>query len=241
MIILPEFIASLRDRLAIRLRKQRILADPAARQLHDACCAVDAGQIRTIPITQTRFVALDLETTGLYPYLGDEIISIAMVELNGLTFSGRRYGTLVNPQRSIPANSSAIHGIGEADIRHAPTIDSLLPKLIAFLGNAVVIAHHANFDFRFLNKRLYRGGAIMLKNPWIDTMMLYGSWREKQTQYSLDDVAKGCGVAIHGRHSALRDAEIVGEIVQFLVPRLLKTPDKTVGELIECQFHHGNS
>lgn len=237
MITIREPVASLRDCLAIRLRKGKILADPAARQLHEACAAVDAGKTRASPITESRFVALDLETTGLHPYLGDEIISVALVELRGLAFSGRRYATLVNPERPIPPKSSAIHGIVDADIRHAPTIDSILPKIITFLGDAVIVAHHANFDFCFLNKRLYRHAAMALKNPWIDTMMLYGSWRRKQAHCSLDHVARGCGIAAHGRHNALRDAEIAGEIVRFLAPRLLKPPDETVGRLIECQFY----
>nr|VFJ89331.1 MAG: exonuclease, DNA polymerase III, epsilon subunit family [Candidatus Kentron sp. H]VFJ91142.1 MAG: exonuclease, DNA polymerase III, epsilon subunit family [Candidatus Kentron sp. H]VFJ97459.1 MAG: exonuclease, DNA polymerase III, epsilon subunit family [Candidatus Kentron sp. H] len=234
---MKESIASLRHRLAIRLKKKKILADPAARRLHDACSAVDARRTQARPIAESRFVALDLETTGLHPYLGDEIVSVALVELRGLTFSGRRFVTLVNPEREIPPASSAIHGIVDGDIRDAPTIDSILPELIAFLGDAVVIAHHANFDLRFLNKRLYRRGASVLKNPWIDTMMLYGAWRGRPDQYALDDVARRCGVAAHGRHSALGDAEIAGEIARFLVPRLLPTPGETVGRLIACQFH----
>ncbi|MBT8420639.1 MAG: 3'-5' exonuclease [Gammaproteobacteria bacterium] len=235
---MKESIISLRDRLLTHFRKKAILADPAARQLHDACSIVDPKQIQTRPIMESRFVAIDLETTGLNPYLGDEIISIALVELRGLAFTGRHYVTLVNPERSIPPKASAIHGIVDADIRHAPTIDSILPQLVAFLGDAVVIAHHANFDLRFLNKRLYRRAAIALKNPWIDTMMLYGSWRGKQIQCSLDDVAGKCGIVTQGRHNALRDAQIAGEIVQILAPQLLKKTDGTVGRLIEYQFDH---
>nr|VFK13041.1 MAG: exonuclease, DNA polymerase III, epsilon subunit family [Candidatus Kentron sp. LFY] len=231
-----DSIAALRDRLLIRLGKKKLLTDPAARRLHEACLAVDPGRVRRMPITESRFVALDLETTGLYPSLGDEIVSIALLELSGLTFSGKRYTTLINPERHIPSSSSAIHGISDADIQKAPTIDDALPEIIAFLGNAVIIAHHANFDFRFLNKRLHRKAASFLRNPWIDTMMLYGAWRRKQFQCSLDEVAKNCGISDHGRHDAPRDAKIAGEIVQFLAPRLLPGSKETVGQLIECQF-----
>nr|VFJ66541.1 MAG: DNA polymerase-3 subunit epsilon [Candidatus Kentron sp. FW] len=231
-----DSIVALRERLEIRLGKERILTDPVARRLHDACLAVDAKKTRATPITKCRFVALDLETTGFHPYLGDEIISIALLELRGLTFSGERYVTLINPGRRIPSKSSAIHGIFDADIQGAPTMDGVLPEIIAFLGNAVIVAHHANFDFRFLNKRLYRKAAVVLKNPWIDTMMLYGAWRQKQIQCSLDEVAKNCGIVDHGRHNAPRDAEIAGEILQFLVPRLTGPEEETVGQLIERQF-----
>nr|VFK42997.1 MAG: exonuclease, DNA polymerase III, epsilon subunit family [Candidatus Kentron sp. SD]VFK48478.1 MAG: exonuclease, DNA polymerase III, epsilon subunit family [Candidatus Kentron sp. SD]VFK80554.1 MAG: exonuclease, DNA polymerase III, epsilon subunit family [Candidatus Kentron sp. SD] len=231
-----DSIIALRDHLLIRWGKKRILTDPAARRLHDACLAVDTGRTLAIPIVESRFVALDLETTGLYPSLGDEIVSIALLELNGLIFSGKHYATLIDPRRRIPLASSEIHGIFDADIHGAPTIDDILPDIIAFLGNAVVIAHHANFDFRFLNKKLYRRAAAFIKNPWIDTMMLYGAWRKKQIQCSLDEVAKQCGIADHGRHDAARDAEIAGEIVRFLAPRLLSGPKETVGRLIEYQF-----
>nr|VFK67166.1 MAG: DNA polymerase-3 subunit epsilon [Candidatus Kentron sp. UNK]VFK72546.1 MAG: DNA polymerase-3 subunit epsilon [Candidatus Kentron sp. UNK] len=227
---------ALRDRLVIRLGKKKILTDPLARALHDACLAVDEKKTRAVPIAKSRFVALDLETTGFYPSLGDEIVSVALLELRGLAFSGEYYTTLINPKRRIPPESSAIHGISDADIRNAPTMDEVLPEIISFLDSAVVIAHHANFDFRFLNKSLHRRAAISLQNPWIDTMILYGAWRKKQVQCSLDEVARNCGIAGHGRHSALRDAEIAGEILRFLAPRLLPNAKGTVGRLIECQF-----
>nr|VFK56588.1 MAG: exonuclease, DNA polymerase III, epsilon subunit family [Candidatus Kentron sp. TUN]VFK61855.1 MAG: exonuclease, DNA polymerase III, epsilon subunit family [Candidatus Kentron sp. TUN]VFK62857.1 MAG: exonuclease, DNA polymerase III, epsilon subunit family [Candidatus Kentron sp. TUN] len=231
-----DSIIALRDHIGIRLRKKTILTDPVARRLHDTCLAVDAKQTRMIPIAESRFVALDLETTGFYPSLGDEIVSVALLELHGLVFSGKYYSTIVNPGRHIPSSSSEIHGIFDADIRNAPTMDDVLPEVIAFLGNAVVIAHHANFDFRFLNKRLYRKAAAVIENPWIDTMLLYGAWQRKHAQYSLDDVAKRCGIADQGRHNALRDAEIAGGVLQFLVPRLLPDLGQSVGRLIECQF-----
>nr|VFK23538.1 MAG: DNA polymerase-3 subunit epsilon [Candidatus Kentron sp. MB]VFK27923.1 MAG: DNA polymerase-3 subunit epsilon [Candidatus Kentron sp. MB]VFK74466.1 MAG: DNA polymerase-3 subunit epsilon [Candidatus Kentron sp. MB] len=232
-----DSIAALRGYVKIRLRKRKILTDPIARQLHNACLAVDGKRARAIPVAQSRFVALDLETTGFYPSLGDEIVSIALLELHGLAFTGNHYNTLVNPGRSIPAKSSAIHGIFDADIRNAPRIDDILPEVIGFLGDAIVVAHHAGFDYRFLNKRLHRRAAITLKNPWIDTMMLYGSWRQRPVQSSLDEVARNCGIIVGDeRHSALRDAEIAGEILQFLASELLSDPNQMVGQLIECQF-----
>jgi len=234
---IQDTIAALRDRMGVRLGKKRILSDPAARRLHDACLAVDAKETRALPITNSRFVALDLETTGFYPSLGDEIVSIALLEMRGLAFSGNDYATLIHPGRPIPAESSAIHGIFDTDIRDSPTIDDILPDIIAFLDNAVIIAHHANFDLRFLNKRLHRKAAILLRNPWIDTMMLYGAWRRKPLQYSLDEVAGNCGVVTGDRrHDARRDAEVAGEIVQFLAPRLAPGPHGTVEQLIACQF-----
>nr|VFK46753.1 MAG: DNA polymerase-3 subunit epsilon [Candidatus Kentron sp. TC]VFK48310.1 MAG: DNA polymerase-3 subunit epsilon [Candidatus Kentron sp. TC]VFK61979.1 MAG: DNA polymerase-3 subunit epsilon [Candidatus Kentron sp. TC] len=229
-------MVALRDRLVIRLGRKKILADPIAKKLHDTCLAVDVKKIEATPIAKSRLVALDLETTGFYPSLGDEIVSIALVELRGLIFSGEYYTTLVNPGRHIPAESSAIHGIFDADVQNAPTIDDVLPEIISFLGSAVVIAHHANFDFRFLDKSLHRRAAIFLKNPWIDTMILYGAWRKKQVQCSLDEVARNCGIVDHGRHTAIRDAEIAGEILRFLALQLLPNPKEMVGQLIKCQF-----
>nr|VFJ58631.1 MAG: DNA polymerase-3 subunit epsilon [Candidatus Kentron sp. DK]VFJ64976.1 MAG: DNA polymerase-3 subunit epsilon [Candidatus Kentron sp. DK] len=234
-----ETCASLWARASVRLRREAILADPLARRLFEACAAVDASAIRARPVAESRFVALDLETTGLHPYLGDEILSLSLIELQGLAFTGRHYTTLIDPGRPIPPEASAIHGIVTADVRHAPAIDAVLPEVIAFLGSGILIAHHANFDLRFLNKQLQRRAAITLKNPWIDTMLLHGAWRGGQKHHSLDEVAEKCGIPVgEDRHNARRDAELAGKIVRFLAPRLLTDTDEAVGRLIDCQFHH---
>ena len=101
-------------------------------------------------MAERMFIALDLETTGL-DAARDSIIEVGAVRFCGSSIVAS-FTTLVNPQRPIPRQITELTGIRNADVAGAPTIDRVVPELLAFAGSdtAAVIAHNATFDLGFL-------------------------------------------------------------------------------------------
>ena len=220
----------------LRRRIEKKLAhDQRALDVFRACHQCDLGQIKQQHISNARFVVLDTETTGFHAYGGDEIIDIAMLELQGLEQTGRRYQTYINPQRPIPAESTAIHHLTDKDVADAPLLEEVLPEILGFIDNAVLVGHHVNFDIRFINKALQKYCHGLLQNPWIDTMLLFLEHRGQIGHYTLEEVARNCQVEITHRHSAEGDAIATAAIFQHLVSQLASMQD-SVGRLIRSQY-----
>lgn len=220
----------------LRRRIEKKLAhNGKALQLFQACHQHDPQQIKQHDIASTRFIVLDTETTGLHAYSGDEVIDIAMIELQGTQATGRRYQTYVNPQRSIPAESTAIHHLMDKDVAEAPTLPEVLPDVLNFIDNGVLVGHHINFDIRFINKALQKFCHGKLQTPWVDTMLLFVEHRGQIGHYSLEEVARCCQVKITNRHSAIGDAEATASIFEYLLTQLVSNRD-TVNRLIKLQY-----
>jgi len=201
---------------------------------------LDLAVLRGTAVADTRFVVIDTETTGFRAYAGDEIVSIAMLEMHGTNLTGRSYETLINPGRPIPPVSSEIHGIFDADVRDAPTLDEALPELLEFIDHGVLVGHHVNFDLRFLNRIALRRLHRRLPQPWLDTMLLFLAVSGRLGHYTLEQVASSCQVRIEERHSAAGDAHAAADIFARLAPELAdkKTP---LGQLLDRQFErHGH-
>lgn len=189
------------------------------------------------PIEESRFIIIDTETTGFHVYAGDEMVSIAMLEYKGLNATGREYLQLVNPQRPIPEESTAIHGICDDDVADSPPISDVLADIAEFIDDAVLIGHHVNFDIRFLNKYFKREIKCQLRNPYLDTMLLFTSHTGRIGQYSLEEVADCCKIKVIDRHTARGDALMAGGIFTCLAP-MLSLPHDDVNHLYNQQFSH---
>ena len=190
------------------------------------------------PVAETRFVVLDTETTGLYAYAGDQVVAIAVLELEGLVPTGRHWSSLVNPGRPIPAEATAIHGITDEQVAGAPALDTVLPVVDAFLADAPLVGHHTAFDLRFINRARRRAGRPPLRNPVLDTMLLYLATSGRLGHYTLEEVAGACGVTIRHRHTALGDARAAADIFACLVPRLVD-PQRPLRSLLAAQRQAG--
>lgn len=215
--------------------EKRLAHDTRALSLFRACYLSNPLHIKQQTIQATRFVVLDTETTGLHAYGGDEVIDIAMFELQGLQATGRHYQSYVNPQRPIPLESTAIHHLTDNDVADAPTFREVLPEVLDFIDGAVLVGHHINFDIRFINKTLQQYCHAQLQNPWIDTMLLYLEHRGQIGHYSLEEVAQFCQVEITNRHSAAGDAMATASIFEHLVKQLVSADD-TVNRLVKSQY-----
>lgn len=230
----PEWFTRLYRRFNNRALIERLESDPALRAAYERVNSVDPRGLLARPITESRFVVLDTETTGYGAYAGDEIVAVAMLELRGLEPTGREFHTLVNPQRPIPPESTAIHGIGDAQVRDAPSIGEVIGAVLEFIDDGVLVGHHTNFDVRFLNKTLNRLLGSKLRNPVLDTMLMYLGHSGRMGHYSLEEVAQYCRVDVTGRHTAHGDALTTARLFQCLAPRLAD-PARPVSFLLQQQ------
>lgn len=116
------------------------------------------------------FIVVDLETTGLNPFEGNEIIEIGVTEIkNGKI--GRSYSRFVKPKEDIPPFITELTGISNDMVKEEDSIENVLPRFRKYIGNNKIIAHNAKFDIKFLNFYLKKLGLEEI-NDYICTMEL---------------------------------------------------------------------
>ncbi|MCD6450681.1 MAG: PolC-type DNA polymerase III, partial [Thermotogaceae bacterium] len=168
-------------------------------------------------IEDQEFVVVDLETTGL-DVERSEIIEIGAVKIkNGREVD--RFQSLIKPKKGMSKISEKITGISEEMLKDKPTIEKILPDFLKFLGDAVVVAHNANFDYRFLRTWVKKVLGKDLKNPYIDTLSLSRALLTMPS-YSLDKVANKLKLGSFTHHRAMDDAEITAKIFIKFLPML---------------------
>jgi DNA polymerase-3 subunit epsilon len=161
-----------------------------------------------------RQIILDTETTGLDPLAGDRIIEVAAVELVNLLPTGAVFHRLVDPGRDIPAEATRIHGFTTADLAGKPRFAEILDDLIAFLGDAPVIAHNAPFDFGFLDAEFVRCDAAPLDRARMIDSLLLAKQRYPGMPNSLDALCRRLGVdnSMRTAHNAILDCRLLAEV-----------------------------
>lgn len=179
----------------------------------------DAEMAKT-PLRRLTFVVFDTETTGLNPSEGDEIIQLGAIRIvNGQILHHETIDQLVDPKRHVPATSVAIHGIDPALLIGQPTIDKVLPRFHQFAENAVLVAHNAAFDMRFLQLKEEATG-IQFDNPVLDTLLLSSIIHPNLKGHGLEGIAERLNITIVGRHTALGDSIVTAEVLTKLIPLL---------------------
>jgi DNA polymerase III epsilon subunit family exonuclease len=179
------------------------------------------------------FVAIDLETTGLDPRRDAIVAAAAVPFIAGARASG--YVTLVNPERTIPPESTAIHGITNAMVADAPAVGRVVHELDAVCAGRVVIGHGVAFDAAVLARERRRHRLAQPVEPALCTMRLAAALHPGWADLSLEAVAARLGITVIGRHSAEGDAVAAGQILLALLPSLAARGLHTVGELVWLQ------
>lgn len=162
----------------------------------------------------TREIVLDTETTGFDPKTGDRMIEVGCIEIEDLLPTGRMFHRLINPERLIPADAIRVHGITDDKVRDAPKFADIVDDLIAFIGDAPMIAHNAAFDRNFIDHEFGRcGRALYEEGRWIDTLKL-AQTRFPGMANSLDALCKRYKISLVERslHGALIDARLLAEV-----------------------------
>jgi len=166
-----------------------------------------------------REIVLDTETTGLDPLRGDRLVEIGCIELLNSIPSGQTFHRYLNPQRDIPAEAFAVHGLSAEFLADKPFFADVVDDLLAFLGDAPLVIHNASFDVGFINAELDRcGKAAIARDRLVDTLMLA---RRKfvGVRNSLDDLCGRFGIdnSKRTKHGALLDAELLAEVYLELI------------------------
>ncbi len=162
-----------------------------------------------------REIVLDTETTGLEA-TEHSIIEIGCLEIIDRRLTGRSYHQYINPGRSIDEGAIAVHGITMEMLRDKPRFDGIADELLAFIGDARLVIHNAEFDMGFLAaefKRCGRAGDWPPPGEVVDSLKLARAKHPNQRN-SLDALCKRYEVDNSGRelHGALLDAQLLADV-----------------------------
>lgn len=164
------------------------------------------------------YVSVDLESTGLSAE-ENEIIEIGAVKVvDGEIVD--RFDTLVKPRRKVPPFIFKLTGINRHRLKEAPPIEDVIDDFLAFLGDAVFLAHNVPFDFGMVNRSLKRLGRPRLKNRTLDTRDLAILLMPNQPSHKLSVLGPACGFPHPDAHRALADAEMVVHLFKIMVAEL---------------------
>lgn len=181
-------------------------------------------------LSELAFTVFDTETTGLNPSEGDEIIQIGATRIvNGKLLRSESFDQLVDPLRELPEASTKIHGITPEMLVGQPTMAKVLPAFHAFAADTVLVAHNAAFDMRFLQMK-EQGTGIRFEQPVLDTLLLSAVIHPSQESHRLEAISERMGVNIMGRHTAIGDAIVTGEVFLRMIPLLAEMGIRTLGE-----------
>jgi len=161
-----------------------------------------------------REIVLDTETTGLDPAAGDRIVELGAVELINHVATGRTFHRHINPQRDVPPDAVAVHGLTAAFLADKPLFRDVVDEFLAFVGDARLVIHNAAFDIGFLDAELgWLGRPPFGAARAVDTLEL-ARRRFPGAPSSLDALCRRFGVDNSGRlkHGALLDSELLAEV-----------------------------
>lgn len=161
-----------------------------------------------------REIVLDTETTGLDPHAGDRIVEIGCLELVNRFPSGREWHYYFNPDRDMPKEAFAVHGISGEFLKDKPRFGELADGFLEFVADASLIIHNAGFDVKFLNTELKRVGKSLIDmERVVDTLQL-ARRKHPGSPASLDALCKRYGIdmSVRTKHGALVDCKLLADV-----------------------------
>ena len=178
------------------------------------------------------YVVVDLETTGLRPG-SSRICEIGAVRVRGFELE-EEFQTLVNPREPLGAVISALTGLDDAELRHAPPVEVAMRRFLAFAGDAVLVAHNARFDLGFLDRETQRLTGSRIASPVVDTVGLARKLLAGRiARANLGALAYFFGTDVRPCHRALPDAQATAEILVGLLGLAQERGAQTVADLAE--------
>ncbi len=166
-----------------------------------------------------REIFLDTETTGLDPLRGDWLVEIGCVEIFNRMPTGQTFHRHINPERDMPAEAFAVHGLSTAFLASKPLFAEVVEDFLEFIADAPLVIHNASFDISFINAELERiRRQPITRERLVDTLLLA---RRKHPGVSnrLDDLCSRYAIdnSRRTKHGALLDAELLAEVYIDLI------------------------
>lgn len=161
-----------------------------------------------------REIVLDTETTGLDPAKGDRLIEVGCIELFNRIPTGREFHRFINPERDVPAEAQAVHGISSEFLRDKPLFGQIVEEFLAFIGDDILVIHNAAFDINFLNAELTRiGQPVLLMSRVVDTLAL-ARRKHPAGPNTLDALCKRYAIdnSKRTKHGALLDSVLLADV-----------------------------
>lgn len=166
-----------------------------------------------------REIVLDTETTGLNPATGDRLVEIGAIELFNHVPTGETFHVYINPERDMPAEAQAVHGLSDAFLKDKPVFSAVVEDFLAFIGTAPLIIHNASFDMAFINAELSYVKKPALDNARVVDTLAIARKKFPMAPVSLDALCKRFNVDTSRRtkHGALLDSELLAQVYLELV------------------------
>jgi DNA polymerase-3 subunit epsilon len=162
-----------------------------------------------------REIIFDTETTGFEPKTGDRIVEIGAVELINQLPTGRQYHVYINPERDIPAEATAVHGITSEMVRDKPVFAQEYTNFLEFIGeDSLLVAHNAAFDMKFINHHLREVGHTGIKAARVIDSLEIARKKFPGAPASLDALCRRFEIDLSARtlHGALLDSQLLAEV-----------------------------
>ncbi len=175
----------------------------------------------------TAIVAIDIETTGLDPQK-DAIIEIAAVRFNGHRVEDE-WSTIVNPNRHIPENITALTGIDDAMVRNAPRVNEIIEEFADFVGDSPVLGQNVQFDLGFLRRQ-----RVLTLNPVLDTYEMASVLLPTASRYNLGALGQLLGIPLPATHRALDDARVTHAVFNRLMDIASELPLELLAEIVRA-------
>jgi DNA polymerase-3 subunit epsilon len=161
-----------------------------------------------------REIVLDTETTGMDPFEGDRIVEIGCVELINHIPTGNHCHIYINPERDVPAEVVAVHGLTEEFLKNHKTFAEIYTDFLDFIGDAKLVIHNAEFDMKFINHHLTEMGAAAIPSSRVVDSLIMARQKFPGSPANLDALCKRFEIDNSNRtlHGALLDSELLAEV-----------------------------
>ena len=188
------------------------------------------NNIRNINIEDATYAVLDIETTGLSKET-DKITEFGIMKIkNGEIID--TFECFVNPEREIPAKVVEVTHITNEMVKDADTIDKVMPKVLDFIGDSIVVAHNADFDIGFIKRNAEILG-LEFSNTYIDTLALAKALFPDFKKYKLGIIAEKLDIKVEVAHRALADVETLVAVFNVMIKKLLEKEITKANEIDE--------
>ncbi len=226
--------------IAQKTAKHRCNRGELPTEICDYIRCFDSAHQLSRSLEEARFVVFDTETTG-FDISNDVVISIGAVALDGFRISvNDSFEVLIRRDSVGDSDAVTTHGLLLKDLHEGSEEEDALISFLAYTGDGVLVAQHADYDVAMINRILRKRYKLELFNQVIDTASLakrlekgpYYNLAHKSGEYRLDNLLERYGIRLHDRHTAAGDAYLTAQLFQMLLMKAGNTGIKNLRDLM---------